>query len=64
MTSAHELKEWATDYVKQAKVGVSTTTANGYRRLTEKLHELTAGRPARDAQRPPPRNDPSPSPDE
>jgi len=64
MTSAQQMKEWATDYMKQAKVGVSTTTANSYRRLAEKLHELAAGRAARNTQRPPRQNDPSPSPDE
>jgi hypothetical protein len=64
MVSAQHLKEWAADCMKQAKVGVSTTTANSYRRLAQKLHELAAGQATRDAQGPPRRKDPSPSPDE
>jgi hypothetical protein len=64
MASAQQLKEWAADCMKQAKVSVSTTTASSYRRLAQKLHELAASRAARDAQGPPRRKDPSPSPDE
>jgi hypothetical protein len=64
MTLGQQLKEWAADRMKQAKVSVSTTTANSYRRLAQKLHELAAGRVALGAQDPPRRKDPSPSPDE
>jgi hypothetical protein len=64
MASAHQLKEWAAECMKQATVSVSMTTANSYRKLAQKLHELSANRAARDTQGPPPRKDPSPSPDE
>jgi hypothetical protein len=64
MTSAHQLKERAAEYMKQATVSVSATTANSYRKLAQKLHELSASRAARDTQDRPLRKDPSPSPDE
>ena len=64
MASAQQLKEWAADRMKQAKVSVGVTTASGYSRLAQKLSELAGSRPTRDAQGPPRRNDPSPSPDE
>jgi hypothetical protein len=64
MASTLRLKEWATDCMKQATVSVSRTTANSYRKLAQKLHELSASRAVRDAQGPPRRKDPSPSSDE
>jgi hypothetical protein len=64
MTSAQQLKDWATDRMKQAKVNVGVTTASGYRSLAQKLRKLAARRRARDAQGQPRRNDPSPSSDE
>jgi glutamine synthetase len=64
MASAQQLKEWAAGCIKQAKVRVNMTTANSYRRLAQKLHELAVNRVARGAQGPPRRKDPSPSPDE
>jgi hypothetical protein len=64
MASAQQLKEWATGRVKQSTVSVSQMTANSYRRLVQKLHELSASRSANDTQGPPPRKDPSPSLDE
>jgi hypothetical protein len=64
MASAQQLKEWAAEYMKQATVSVGTTTANSYRKLADRLHELSARRTARDAESARPRKDPSPSPDE
>jgi hypothetical protein len=64
MTSTQELKEWAADRMKQAKVSVGVTTANSYNKLAQTLRELAARRAARGTQGPPRRNDPSPSPDE
>ena len=64
MASAQQLKEWAADRMKQAKISVSMTTANNYRRLAQKLHELAASRAARNAQGSLRGKDPSPSPDE
>jgi hypothetical protein len=64
MASAQQLKEWATDCMKQSTVSVSRITANSYRRLAQKLHELSASRVANDTQGPPRRKDPSPSSDE
>jgi hypothetical protein len=64
MALAQQLKDWAADRMKQAKAGVGVTTASSYSRLAQKLRQLAAIRPARDAQGPPRRNDPSPSPDE
>jgi hypothetical protein len=64
MASAQQLKEWAADCMKQSTVSVSRITANSYRRLAQKLHELSAGRAASKTQGPPRRKDPSPSSDE
>lgn len=50
--------------MRLAKASVGATTANSYSRFAQKLRELAASRAARDAQGPPRRNDPSPSPDE
>ena len=64
MASAQQLKEWATDCMKQSTVSVSRITANSYRRLAQKLHKFSASRAANDTQGPPRRKDPSPSSDE
>jgi hypothetical protein len=64
MASAQQLKEWATGCMKQSTVSVSQITANSYRRLAQKLHELSASRVANDTQGSPRRKDPSPSSDE
>jgi hypothetical protein len=64
MASAQQLKEWAVDCMKRAKVRVNMTTANSYRRLAKKLHKPNVSRAARGAQGPPRRKDPSPSSDE
>ena len=42
MASAQQFKGWLTDYMKQASVSVSRTTAKNYGRLAQKLHELSA----------------------
>jgi hypothetical protein len=64
MASAQQLKEWATGCVKQSSVSVSQITANSYRRLAQKLRELSASRTVSDTQGPPRRKDPSPGSDE
>jgi hypothetical protein len=64
MASAQRLKEWATGCMKQSTVSVSQMTKNNYRKLTQKLHDLSASRATNDMKGPPRRKDPSPSSDE
>jgi hypothetical protein len=64
MASAQQFKGWLTDYMKQASVSVSRTTAKNYGKLAQKLHELSASRAAIGSRNPRRPKDPSPSADE